>query len=236
MSEERVKDIDKLNLEEYFKNLSYLSVENLGYRPSNDFDTNLFLFNDSVSSIKRSLEQFNKLLSKAKTGDHIGDFNNLATELNEKTLIKENFFQSFSMGSSFGDIDSIGVALGRYSQRCYFKALLTKNKSDNKWVISIIEVQCRFFDNFSFNDNLIDIGPIEWSQPLGCWYNDTEQVQLPSKTKSPGSSRVCLQNIDYIELKKALSSVLLNSCNDFAIHSELKSFTDDFIQKDIIVY
>ena len=95
-----------------------------------------------------------------------------------------------------------------------------------------------FFDDFSFNDNLIDFGPIKYSQPLGCWHPEIDKPKIPHYTKIhiQDGSTVCLQNKDYIELKKLLSNVLPSSCNDFYIYSELKNFSDEFIQKDIVIF
>jgi hypothetical protein len=256
MSEERITDIDAENLKIFFEEVEYLSEENLGYHPSNPDGKQLFLYDDSIPSIKDALSLFNDNLSKRNENGYVGGNENLISEIttweeikkdpNKKRMsINETFFQSFSIGSAFGNIDNVGTALGRFSQRCYFKAMLLKDTDSKKWSVNVEEVKCRFFDEFSFNDNLIDFGPIEYSQPLGCWHTDLAKPKQPHYTKvhTPDGSTVCLQNKDYKELQKALSlsknlkasPVIPNSCNDFFIYSDIKIFKDEFIQKIILI-
>ncbi|MCF8462134.1 MAG: hypothetical protein K9G46_15535 [Flavobacteriales bacterium] len=253
MSEKRVENIDRKNLEEYFKELRYLSVDNLGYTPSNPDGVNLFLFNDSIPSIKIALEKFNENLAKRTEDGPIGGNEKLINEISEwnklkkadgrldtkllKEVFMENYFQAFSMGSPSGNIDDLGVAIGMYRPVCYFKGLLEKNTITGKWILRIEEVKCRFFDEFSFNDNLIDFGTIEYSQPLGCWHTETDKPKMPHYTKihKPDGLTVCLQNMDYQELKITLSKSLPNSCNDFFIYSNNKTIDDDYLQKDIVI-
>ena len=248
-SEKRVENIDYKNLKNYFKEIRYLSVDNLGYLPSNPDGANLFLYNDDLSTVKTSLNKFHDDLKQRTGNGPIGGEEKFIDEITQwediknndkkkEEFINPNFFQSFSEGSALGDIDDLGIAVGKYSQRCYYRGLLSKNINTGKWVLSINEVICRFSDDFSFNDNLIDIGPIEYSQRLGCWVNDIENVSLPSRSKVRKDLKptVCIQNIDYQKLKKSLSKIAPNSCNDFFILSNFKSFTDDFIQKDIVIF
>ena len=148
----------------------------------------------------------------------------------------ENYFQAFSIGSATGDIDDLGVAIGMYRQACYFRGFLEKNTTNGKWILSVEEVQCRFFDEFSFNDNFKWDKPLSWrSQDLGCWVNDIENPENPTIVKLPGSSRICLQNSDFQKLKEALSKKIPNSCIDYFIYSNFKSFSDEFIQKNITI-
>lgn len=116
----------------------------------------------------------------------------------------------------------------------FFRTEIWKNESTDKWVLSVKEVGCRFFDDFSFNDNLVELGPIEYSQPLGCWNKDAEKIELPSRLSARGS-KVCIQNKDYQILKKALSSFWPNSCNDFFIYSDIKIINDGFVRKSIVL-
>lgn len=241
MSEKRVENIDKKNLEAYFKQVQYLSVENLGYTPSNPDGVNLFLFNEDIPTVKSALNLFNeKLAGRTENGD-IGDYKNIATELTDKVIVKENYFQSFQIGSAFGDIDDIGVALGRYSQRCYFKGYIWKYEATNKWILSIEEVGYRFFDDFSFDDKYL-FGLR--SQDLGYWNNNITKPSLPRK--HPFFGGISLQNSDFKDLKDILNPeqnsdstkkpvIIPNACNDFAVYSDIKQITDDFIKKDILI-
>lgn len=239
ISEKRVENIDKKNLEAYFNHVQYLSVENLGYTPSNPDGLNLFLFNESIPSVKRSLDLFNYNLSNRTNNGEIGDYENLATRLDEEVVTKENYFQSFSIGSAFGDIDDIGTALGRYSQRCYFVGVLWKNESLDRWILSIEQVGSRFFDDFSFNDRYL-FGLR--SQDLGYWDNNIEKPSLPRK--HPFRGGILLQNSDFLDLKKILNPepnkgkkliITDNACRDFAVYSEIKRIADEFIKKDILI-
>lgn len=243
LSEERVKGIDKKNLQEYFEHIEYLSLENLGYSPSNPDGTNSFLYNESLTTVKEALQVFHEDVDSRTVDGTIGGNETFITKESlwdeikkdaqkRKQSVNENFFQSFSIGSAFGNKDDVGAALGQYSQRCYYRATLDKNPNLNKWVLRIYEVACRFSDDFSFGDTIL------WetySQPLGCWekHNITDP-EVPSRF-AISTNKVCVQNIDYKELQDALKSTLPDSCKDFFIYSEMRVFDDDFLGKDILI-
>lgn len=237
MSETRVKDIDKLNLKEYLKNVKYLSAENLGYYPSNPDGVNLFLFDDSIKGVRNSLELFNKNLKKLKSNTFIGDYKNLSEKIVKDPIIKDNFFNSFSIGSSLGNIDNIGTALGRYSYRVYFKGILNKNTSSNKWILNIEEIAGRFVDEFSFNDGNTNLNPKTWkSQSLGCWNHSLKEPDV-SRLKTPlFSDKICLENQDFISLRNKAIKKGVKIGVDFLIYSDRKVFSDDFVQKEILIY
>ncbi len=91
---------------------------------------------------------------------------------------------------------------------------------------------------FSFNDNLINLYEIiTYSQPLGCWHPEIDKPKLPHYTKfhEPDGTTICLQNIDFRDLKKALLKTIPNSCIDYFIYSDIKTIEDDFIQKNITI-
>lgn len=235
-SENRVKDVDKNNLKSYLKDVKYLSVESLGYYPSNPDGVNMFLYNDSIPSIKKALDLFNKKLSSINTNSFIGDFNNLATHIDDKVVIKENLFQSFSIGSAIGNFDDIGTALGRYSYRVYFKGVLNKNEDLNKWILNIESIGGRFIDEFSFNDNKEWFNPVSWkSQSLGCWKHSVEEPSV-SRLKSPVfSSKICLENQDFLKLKEKAKKKGVNIGGDFLIYSDIKEIKDEFVKKSILI-
>jgi len=236
MSENRVKDIDKKNLELYLKEIKYLSIESIGYYPSNPDGLNFFLFNDSIPSIKKSLDLFYKKIKKLTKNSNIGNFDDLSTHIDEKVKVKDNFFQSFSIGSSIGNFDDIGTALGRYSYRVYFKGFLSKDEISEKWVLDIEAVGGRFIDEFSFNDNIEFLNPTSWkSQSLGCWKNSLKDPSV-SRLKTPLiSDKICLENKDFKNLKiKALKKGILIG-GDFLIYSNIKVIKDEFVKKTIII-
>ena len=252
MSEKRVENIDIENLKEYFKELEYLSIENLGYSPSNPDGVNKFLYNDSLGSIKESLILFNTNLGNRTENGSVGGDEKFIDEITLWDKIKndpkkkaeytnENYFQSFPIGSALGDIDDIGTALGRYSQRCYFAGFLSKNTQTNKWILDIDKVKCRFSDDFSFDDKSDWYNPFTWgSQNLGYWKNDIENPELPVRTVYETAFKsetwLLLENITYRELKKTLHKSINNSCNDFFIYSDIKTIDDEFLQKSILIH
>lgn len=245
MSEERIENIDYNNLQEYFKDIKYISIENQEDSNTNNNDSNLFLFNNSIPSVARSLALFNEELIERSENGVIGDYDNISTHINQVVITKNNLFQSFRIGSALGDIDDVGTALGRYSQRCYFKGRLHRDTPNEKWTLSVLEVATRFADEFTFADDAFEwFDPRTWSsQNLGFWKTDTEKPALPVRTLpesaygkiSEGGNWLLLENVDYRKLKDSLSEAMNDSCNDFFIYSNRKQFTDEFLQKNIII-
>ena len=248
MSEKRVENIDKANLNEYFSELRYLSVENLSYTPSSSDGLNQFLFNDDLETVKIALEKFNENLEKRIGNGDIGGSEKFINEITEgkkiekdkelqKKVIMENYFQAFSIGSATGDIDDLGVAIGMFRQACYFRGSLEKLPI-GKWGLSINNVLCRFFDSFSFNDEETWYGG---SQNLGYWKFDTKNPELPVRLMvqlpwEKAAVWLLLENVDFRELRKVLQKSISTSCNDFYLYSDTKIIDDDFIEKDIVIY
>lgn len=234
MSNTRVKDVDKISLKDYFKNIKYLSSENLGYMPSNPDAENFFLFDDSIPSVKKSLDLFNKNLKNLKNNTIVGNFDGLDNLVKNK--IRDNYFMSFSIGSGFGDLDKIGAALGRYSYRVYFKGFLNKNIDSNKWILNIDEIAGRFIDEFTFKDDSLSYNPKTWkSQSLGCWSPSLKEADV-SRLKVPiFSDKICLENQDFISLKNKALKKGIKIGGDFLIYSNIKIFKDNFVEKEILI-
>jgi hypothetical protein len=237
LSEERVNNIDLINLENYFKNIQYLSASNLGYYPSNPDGLNLFLFNDDIGAVRKSLAKFNDFLNSISTNTSIGDFNNLSTHIDDVIVVKNNLFQSFSIGSAVGNFDDIGVSLGRYSYRVYFKGFLNKNTNLNKWVLNIESIGGRFVDEFSFNDESFSLfSSSTWkSQSLGCWINNIDNSEV-SRLKNPFSDKICLENEDFISLRNKCARSNFRIGGDYIIFSKIKEIKNEFIKKSILIH
>lgn len=236
LSEPRVSNIDIANLKEYFKNIRYLSVGDLGYYPSNPDGINLFLFNDSIPAIKNSLDLFTDRLKKETESFRIGDFKNIATHIDEKVVVKDNIFQSFSIGSAFGNMDDIGTSLGRYSFRTYFKGIVNKDPDNKHWYLNIEEVAGRFIDEFSFNDKNIWYNPATWkSQNLGCWSSVIGDGEEPDRWRFPFEDKICIENIDFRNLHAKAKSKGILLGGDFLIYSDLKIFRDNFLKVGIFI-
>ncbi|MDB5227240.1 MAG: hypothetical protein JWN78_1433 [Bacteroidota bacterium] len=235
MSEKRVENIDIKNLKEYFQSIKYVSSDS-GSRTT-DKDKNLFLYNEKISSAKSALTEFNDVIEKLDKNSDVGDFGNMTTHISEKT-IKYNFFQAFTIGSAVGNIDDVGTALGQYSQRCYFHGYAHKDPENGKWLLNIKEVASRFVDSFSFDDDKNSID----SQHLGCWVNNIMHPKLPERFG--GIISVCVQNVDYRDLRdilagnkgKKMEVIIPNSCNDFLIYSNYRTFTDGFVKKNDLLF
>ena len=91
---------------------------------------------------------------------------------------------------------------------------------------------------FSFNDDLIIFfDKITYSQPLGCWHPEIDKPKMPHYTKfhEADGTTICLQNIDFQELKITINKFLPNSCIDYFIYSEIKIIKDEFIQESIVI-
>jgi len=231
MSEERVKNIDKIKLEEYFRNIQYLSLEDLGYvagNASNPDGENYFLYNErQLDSVKDSLELFHKNLIEVAADRIVGGNEIFKKNINdEDTLPNENFFQSFPLGSEEGDLDDIGAALGRYDLRCYYQGYVHKDSQKNQCFLYTNSVKCRFFDVFCFEDSF---------QLLGRWKFDTENPCKPKKLM-PGKKWYTLTNKTYRNLKNILVQYVNSVCNDFYIYSPFKIIDDEFLAKIIRIY
>lgn len=238
---DRLKNIDILNLKNYFEHIEYLCEQNLGYSPSNPDGVWQFLFNDSIPAIKKSKDLFLNQISSLNNSLNIGNYDDLSKVI-EKPKVKSNLFQSFDIGSYTGDLDDVGASLGRFSLRCYFKAMLNKNQSDTgiKWFLNIEEIGVRFVDEFSFNDPKKEfLSPGTWlSQSLGYWRNDIEN---PDVTRNlllaiADDKYVKLTNSDFINLKAKSKKAGVSIGGDFLIYSEIKKIKDEFIKKSIPIY
>lgn len=262
MSEERVENVDTLKLKEYFKKKMFLTkndrIDFLYHNPdlsqlTMGGETGALselllqcgvLYNEDHSKVRESLNLFRKNLALRETNGPVGDFLKLYKEIREyeevqknpdrkKEYINETFFQSFELGSEI-DLDNVGSALGKYSLRCYYTGYLHKNTPSSEWILDIEKVQCRFFDSFNFIDDKTKLNPKTWiSQPLGCWKFDTEDVKEPLLPMILLPNWYSLSNKDFRELQNILHSKVSNSCNDFYIRSNLKTFSDEYIKKSI---
>ena len=215
------------------------SDENL--EPIEPDGKNIFLYNETVPSVVDALKDFKKLISKLTKSTDVGDYENMNNHIGEKG-IKYNYFQSFSLGNAIGDFDDLGTAIGKYSQRCYFKGNIYKKSESDKWLLNVDEIACRFVDSFGFNENYL-LGLR--SQDLGCWINDINKPSIPNRVKYPWESKkICLQNLDYQNLKEILAgnkekkkpAIIVNSCNDFLIYSDYKIFKNGVVKKRDIVF
>jgi hypothetical protein len=233
----RLKNIDIINLKNYFEHLEYLCEQNLGYSPSNPDGVWLFLFNDSIPAIKKSRDLFLKQISSLEKSTEFGDYEDLSKVV-EKPKTKNNLFQSFDIGSYTGDLDDAGAALGRFSLRCYFKGILNKNEQNDgiKWFLNIEEIGVRFVDEFSFNDPKKELlSPGTWfSQFLGYWKNDINNPDVQKYKKD--DNYIGLSNEDFINLKKKAKESGIIIGGDFLIYSDIKKISDEFVKKSILVY
>jgi Family of unknown function (DUF6402) len=237
ISEKRLESIDIINLKNYFKTLNYLSETNLGYSPSNPDGYNLFLFNENIRAVDKSMKTLLDELKTATDNGTIGDYNDLSTNIGDKVKIKNNLFQSFEIGS-IGDLDDVGAALGRYSLRCYFKGILKKNAdSPIKWLLSIKEIGVRFVDEFSFNDDDFEyFSPTSWvSQYLGSWKNDADSPDVSTDYSglTTNDSFVKLTNENFRNLRKKSKNLV---GGDFLIYSDLQKIDDEFVKKEIMIF
>ena len=241
MGEERVKNVDRKNLEEYFKDIRYLSIENLSFAPSNPDGKNLFLY-DALDDTTKAYRSFYRNLAKRTANGTIGGNEKFKKNKRDNVVpVNENFFQSFSVGSELGDFDDIGAALGLYAQRCYYQGFLYKEDGNNNWLLDIHSVKCRFFDDFNFKDEELSLNPKTWSsQPLGVWNFDLNKPQKPVRTFLEiifnDGKWYKLNNKTFRDLKGILQKCLVNPCEDFYIHSSLKTIDDEFLKKIIRIY
>lgn len=228
MSEERVKKIDELSLKSYFNKMVYISLDDINHIPSDMAETNYFLYNITIPSVQKSYELFRQNLKKITKNTEVGNITKFPIHIGDNT-IKDNYIQSFSIGSALGNMDDVGTALGRYSYRIYYTGFVFKEKND--WFLSVSEVVGRFVDAFSFNDSSSD-----WkSQSLGCWRNNLEDPDV-SRLKHPFSNKICLENSDFRTLKKKANSKGVRLGGDFLIYSQKKSFSQEFIKKIFKLY
>lgn len=183
-------------------------------------DSKDLLYNIDLDSCQTA---YNKSISYLKTiydlAEYpIGNFNF------DEAPPKLNFFRSYTIGSSFGDLDDLGGSFGRFSLRVYYKG---KVKNQNwphldysKFHLNITEIGFRFIDEFSFNGN----------QNLGYWLHDTVNSVPPSKFNS--DDLINLNNSDYAGLsKKGIGK-------DFVLKTPPRYFSNEKIKinKDIIYF
>jgi len=224
----RLKNIDKTSIENYFGSLRYLSVDNLGYTPSGINNPNQYLYNTSLKTVKNShdlfLSDYKKYLD---TGKIIGDYENFNSHISDK-LIKNNFFNSVDFGSSFGDFDDLGVSVGKFSLRMYYRGFLYSGNTVK--VLEIQDVATRFVDTYSFNDNN------SWySQPLGCWNININTPGVARLRLYPIDGKICVENRDFINLKEKVNKKEVKIGGDFLIYSDHRIHSDDIIKKEITV-
>lgn len=253
MSEERVEDFDVKNLREYFKGIRYLSKYDTNNGGNSQNENNQFLYNTERNAVKEALNAFIEDIALRDHDGSIGDFLKFYKEKNEydaaknnpekqKEYMNETFFQSFDIGDQDGNMDDIGAALGRYSLRCYYQGYLHKDTQTNQWSLEIEKVVCRFFDDFSFEDDTKTLSkPKTWySQPLGYWKYDTENPKYPKKV-TPSDSELKkwfrLYNSDFRDLKAILrDNKKQEFCSDFFIFSNQQIIDDEFIKKTIHIF
>ncbi|MEN9918202.1 MAG: hypothetical protein RL662_638, partial [Bacteroidota bacterium] len=236
---ERLYKIDEIELKKYFKEMIYISEENLGYLPSTDSE-NRFLFQTDIGAINKSYNKFMEELNNLSSLE-IGDYNDISTNLHSPTVQKNNLFVSISLGSALGALDDIGASFGRFSLRAYFKGELSYlNENDTKpSILHINEIATRFVDEFSFSENSsILYYPLTWDkgQPLGCWKigcesKDFKDCVSSSLTISLGWT--CLQDEDFLDLKNKIKDYLPNFGKSFLLYTPLKIIKDEYIKKDI---
>lgn len=186
MSEKRVENVDRKNLEEYFKEIMCLDKSDCFVSTSEGDRANLFLYNTKWDRVKDALSKFKENLPQKRTGEPIGNDLKLFYEKSEyekakkdapkmKEYINESYFQSFELGSEL-DLDDVGAALGKYSLRCYYQGNLNIEPLSKHYFLAIKSIKCRFFDDFCFEDDKTSF----FSQCLGVWPYATQTSKYKS--------------------------------------------------------
>jgi hypothetical protein len=227
-SVEYLKGIDVENIKKRFKNTRYISIDNLGYTPS-DPET-VFLYNTSINSINKAYLKAKENLKKV---DDFGINTPKGTDIADNT-VSYNLVESFSIGDPYGKFDEVGVALGRFSQKVYITGGVRKNENQPTYLLSIDNFETRFTDIFTFDDSGIWEEYIR-SQELGCWSKDVNNASV-SKLYYPYSNKICLQNNDFIKLKNKAKEIGMVIGGDFMIYSDVKTIKNDFLNEEIIVF
>lgn len=215
-------DLKNINL---LKDVKYLSLEKLGYTPTNPDAKHLFLYDTSIKAIKTSYDKLLSNINRNRNGFEIGQDNFKFHNTGEMES-KNNLIQSFSLGAPMGEYSDIGAALGRFSQRIYIKGKYTGK------IISIEKIGTRYTDEFTFNDNGTFENNIR-SQDLGCWSKNWEKASLSRISLSP--STVCLQNNDFIKLKNKAKNINVSIGKDFLIYTKIKEIRNENIIEEIVV-
>ena len=218
----KYKGIDLKNINQ-LKNIKYLSLEKLGYTPNNPDAKHLFLYNTNIRAIKNAYDNLQLDIKTGKNIVEIGD-KDFKTIKTGETTSKNNFIQSFSLGSPLGDFSDVGAALGRFSQRVYIWGRYNKNN-----LIIIDKIGTRYADIFTFKDDGFWEKSLR-SQDLGCWIdNDDPKKADVTYAKLPFSSKVCLQNNDFIKLKEKSKNINVEIGKDFFIHTPMKIIKNNII-------
>jgi len=201
----RVKNIDTEYLTKIQK-AKYASLYDKGYM-FDAADSEEYLYNVSVSKIYEAYQKIKDELKSIEefTPTHFGDFE-LPIASTTDNNIRNNFIQSHTIGNVTGDLDDIGVALGRYSFRIYFKGVAEKKNAFAS--MNIYELAYRFADSFDFKG----------SQKLGCWKHDLDNPDLGIGYAYVHPLYTCLNNTDFQNITKKTSIG-----NDFLIFSETKT-------------
>lgn len=260
MSEERVENIDKIKLEEYFKGIRYIShtnTENLSYMPSNPDGDNFFLYNEKFEEVKKSLNLFLENLEKKADFIVIGGNEKLKQNISDKVLpVNENYFQAFSIGNSAAVLDDLGAAVGRCIMRCFYQGDLHKDSENDNWTLFVLRVKCQFHDEFNFIDEVNPRNPATWiSQPLGFWPDDivssnerslsTKDLILKVVKEIAKALTIHTSDLSYLDNAsfRDLKNIIQNdknkirpSCEDFFIDSPLKTLDNEFLAKIIPVF
>ena len=126
--------------------------------------------------------------------------------------------------------------------RCYYQGYLHKDTQTNQWSLDIEKVVCRFFDDFSFDDDKkVWWKPLTWfSQMLGTWNESPNNPKNPvrfyltSLLKEGEWEK--LNNKVFRSLRIILQKSITNCCVDYYILSPIKTIDDEFIKRSIIIH
>lgn len=220
MMEDRLKEIDKSTLKEYFKSIRHFSKENLGSPPSAGDPDNIYLYNTSLGTVKKAHDEALKLIRELKDGE-FGDYENFNAHISD-TQIKPNYFHSADFGSQFGDFDQVGTSVGRFNMRMYWRGYVYPN--NDLILVDIKDVATRFADTFSFEDN---------TNQLGCWGMDINKPSVSRFNINPYDPKVCLQDRHFFNLSKKAKGFGIDIGGDFLVYSDIKLHEDDFVQKTV---
>ena len=213
----KYKGIDLKNINQ-LKNIKYFP--NPTFRDYTPPSTEL-LFNINIKRVKNSYDRVMENIN-SKTYFQIGD-KDFKINSDGSPISQDNFIQSFTIGEPFGEFTDIGAALGNFSQRVYIYGHFSSN------TLHIEKIATRFTDIFTFDDSGFWETNIR-SQELGCWSKKWENTSPTLSRFSLSSHDVCLQNNDFIKLKKKAEKIKVNLGKDFFIYTPMKIYEN----KDII--
>ena len=213
----KYKGIDLKNIK-LLKNIRYFPNPTFRYYTPPSIE---LLFNISIKRVKNSYDRVMENIN-SKTYFQIGD-KDFKINSDGSPISQDNFIQSFTIGEPFGEFTDIGAALGNFSQRVYIYGHFSSN------TLYIEKIATRFTDIFTFDDSGFWEKNIR-SQELGCWSKKWENTSPTLSRFSLSSHDVCLQNNDFIKLKKKAEKIKVNLGKDFFIYTPMKIYEN----KDII--